>query len=66
MLSNVYVDVDKEHRLRKWTPINVIKYSYRRKQGASFLEVDAFKGYQLFIAAKTRSIVCGSGRLIFM
>ena len=66
MLSNVYVGVVKEHRLWKWTSIDVIKYLYRRRQGESFADVDAFKGYQLFIAAKTKNIVCGSERLIFI
>ena len=66
MLSNVYVDVDKEYRLRKWTPLMVIncslrrrigalfaevdsKYSYRHRQEASFVKVDAFQYYQIVI-----------------
>ena len=38
MLTNIHVCLDKEHRFRKWSPINVNKYSYRRRQGASFAD----------------------------
>ena len=51
MLSNIHVIVEKEHRLRKWTPINVIEYPCYRRKGASFVEVDAYQSYQIFITA---------------
>ena len=46
---NIHIDVDKEHRLRKRTPINVIKYSCTHRQGAVFVEVDAYQCYQIFM-----------------
>ena len=51
MLSNIHVAKDKEHRLRKWTPINVIKCLCRRRQGAPFAELDACQCYQMFMLA---------------
>ena len=49
MLSIIHVSVDKEHRLRKWTPVNVIKYSNKLLQGASYAKMDAYQCYQIFI-----------------
>ena len=45
----IHVSLDKHHRLRKWTPINVIKYSCEPRQAPSFAEVDAYQFYQIFM-----------------